>query len=532
MSILAYGVFAWLDIVAVPEKATLFWLIRFAFFTPLALFALLLSYTRHYLACSQIIISLFSILGCAGLIAIHTIASQQGFYSYRYALIIALLFVIYPLRLRFLYVLATGIAIIALYNIVQWQTEVFPPGIHLDSNILYSFILLIGCFSIYYFERLERVQFFLNKLLEEESEKVSEANSMLEERIAERTAELKYLSYHDHLTGLNNRRYHEEQLKLLDKPSNLPFCIIIIDVNGLKLINDSLGHAIGDELLKKVAVALKNGVNDNAVVSRLGGDEFSILLPKTDKIEAEHCINRIRALSEEKNIQGLKVSLSFGYAIKEDSNELAEVIFKLAEDTMYRKKLYEGPSMRSKTIDMIIRTLHEKNKREEQHSRRVAEIAQALGEAAGMNSEDIKELETIGLLHDIGKIAIDENVLNKEGPLTEIEYAHIKLHPEIGYRILNTAYEMLDMADYVLNHHEYWDGNGYPRGIAGENIPIQSRIIAIADAYDAMTSARPYRPAKTRDYAIEQLKENAGSQFDPKLVDIFIEKALYMSSTI
>jgi diguanylate cyclase (GGDEF)-like protein len=532
LSIFAYGVFAWLDIVAVPEKANLFWAIRFAYYTPLVLLILLFSYTKHYSAYSQIIIALFSFFGCAGLIAIHTISSQYGFYSYRYAIILVLFFVIYLLRLRFLYVLATGLAIMAVYNIVQWQMGVFPPDIHLDSNILYGFILLLGSIFIYYFERLDRNQFYLNKLLEEESEKVYEANQMLEEKIAERTQELIYLSYHDQLTDLHNRRYYEEQLKLMDKTSNLPFCIIMIDVNGLKLINDSLGHAVGDELLRKVAIVLKNGTEKNAVVSRLGGDEFSVLLPKTNQEKAENYINRIRELASRESIKSLDISLSYGYAIKEDSNELIEVILKLAEDTMYRKKLYERPSMRSKAIDMIIRTLYEKNRREEEHSRRVAVIAQALGEAAEMSSENVKELETIGFLHDIGKIAIDENVLNKQGPLTDIEYDHIKLHPEIGYRILNTAYEMSDMADYVLSHHEFWNGNGYPRGIRGEDIPIQSRIIGIADAYDAMTSERPYRVAKSTDFAIEQLEKNAGIQFDPKLVRIFVDKVLKYNRNI
>lgn len=532
LAILVYGVFAWMDIVEVPERTTLFWFIRFALFTPLAFIALSLTYTRYYYKYSQIIISLFSFLGCAGLIAIHTIASQHGFYSYRYGIIFILLFVIYLLRLRFIYVLATGVAIILLYNIVQWQVGVLPPDIHLDSNILFGFILLLGCISVYHSERLERIQFYLNKLLEEESEKVFDVNRMLEEKIAERTGELNYLSFHDQLTGLHNRRYHEEQLKLLDKPSNLPLCIIMIDVNGLKLINDSLGHAVGDELLKKIAIVLKEGVSEDGIVSRLGGDEFSILMPNTDKDKAESCISRMKELASRERIKNLDISLSFGYAIKENSDELIEVILKLAEDIMYKKKLYEGPSMRSKTIDMIIRTLYEKNRREEEHSRRVAKIAQALGEAAGMNSESIKELETIGLLHDIGKIAIDEKVLNKEGSLTDIEYDHIKLHPEIGYRILNTAYEMSDMADYVLSHHEFWNGKGYPKGISGEDIPVQSRIIGIADAYDAMTSARPYREAKSIDFAIEQLEQNAGTQFDPKLVRIFVDKVLVYNKEI
>lgn len=532
LSLFAYGIFALLDVVSVPEKTTLFWTIRFAYFAPIAVLAFAFSYTRYSLAYSQAVYAFFSVAGSAGLLAIHAIASQQEFYSYRYSIVFVLLFVIYLLRLRFVYVVVTGITILLAYNVMHWQMNISPPDIHMDSNILFVFILLLGGISIYHFESLDRSQFFLYQLLEAESTKVAEANLMLEKKVAERTRELEYLSYHDQLTGLYNRRFFEKKVSHLDNPSNWPLSVIMVDVNGLKLINDSLGHAIGDELLRRIAGILNKGTGENAVVSRLGGDEFAILQPNMTRGEADNCINNMRDLAAREDIHGLETSISFGCAVKEDENEHIEVILKLAEDLMYRKKLYEGPSMRSKTIDMIIRTLYEKNKREEEHSRRVAEIAQALGEAVGMSNENLKELETIGLLHDIGKIAIDEKVLNKEGALTDIEYDHIKRHPEIGFRILNTAYEMSDMADYILCHHEYWDGNGYPKGIRGEDIPIQSRIIAVADAYDAMTSARPYREAKTRAYAVNQLEQNAGSQFDPKLVRVFIDQVLKHNETI
>jgi diguanylate cyclase (GGDEF)-like protein len=525
LSIFVYGVFAWLDIYAVPEKTALFWFIRFALFTPLALTALVLSYTpvfeKHY----QLIVSCFSIAGSAGLLVIHMIASAHGFYSYHYALVFVLLYVIYLLRLRFRAVLLSGLVIIFAYNLAQWYLKTVPPDIHLDSNLLFGFILLFGCISIYFYEALDRNQFYLQQLLEAEKEKVIEANLKLEK-------ELEFLSYHDQLTGLHNRRYFEEELKRLDIPSKWPLTVIMSDVNGLKLINDSLGPTVGDEILKTVARILINGAGEEAVVARLGGDEFAILLPKADQSKAEKQINNLKNIAMKENVNGLDISITFGYAIKENDSEMVSVILKLAEDLMYRKKLFEGPSIRSKAIDMIIRTLYEKNKREEEHSRRVAEIAQTIGRAVNMASEGLKELETAGLLHDIGKIAIDEKVLNKEGALTDMEYAHIKLHPEIGHRILNAAYEMSDLSDYVLSHHERWDGKGYPRGICAEQIPLQSRIIAIADAYDAMTSARPYRAAKPPDFAIEQLTANAGTQFDPELVEIFVEQVLKYNKAI
>ena len=193
---------------------------------------------------------------------------------------------------------------------------------------------------------------------------------------------------------------------------------------------------------------------------------------------------------------------------------------------MYKKKLFESPSMRGETITAIINTLHEKNKREEQHSHRVSELCRSMGEAIGLPEHEVKELTSVGLLHDIGEIAIDENVLNKLGKLTDDEWKEIKRHPEIGYRILKAVNDMSDMANYVLYHHERWDGKGYPKNLKGEEIPFVSRIITITDAYDAMTSERSYRSALPDEVVIKELRTNAGIQFDPELVGIFIEKVL------
>ena len=337
---------------------------------------------------------------------------------------------------------------------------------------------------------------------------------------------LEYLSYHDQLTGLYNRRFFEEELKRLDVERNLPLTIVMGDVNGLKLINDSFGHAMGDELLKKVAEVIIKGCRTDDIVARLGGDEFVILLPKTDAYEAEQIIKRIKDLALKEKVGSIDISISFGYETKNNEEEKIQDIFKKAEDHMYKKKLFESPSMRGKTINAIITTLHEKNKREEQHSHRVSKLCKSMGKALGLSEDEIKELKTVGLLHDIGKIAIDENILNKPGKLTDDEWEEIKRHPEIGYRILSTVNDMSEMAEYVLAHHERWDGKGYPKGLKGEEIPLQSRIITIADAYDAMTSERSYRSALPEEVAIEELKKNAGIQFDPELVKVFIEKVL------
>ena len=340
---------------------------------------------------------------------------------------------------------------------------------------------------------------------------------------------LEYLSYHDQLTGLYNRRFFEKELKRLDVGKNLPLTIVMADVNGLKIVNDSFGHAAGDELLEKVSEVIKKGCRSNDIIARLGGDEFVILLPKTDIYETEQIVKNINALALKETVSAVNISISFGYGTKKKEGEKIEEILKKAEDYMYKKKLFESPSMRGKTIGAIINTLHEKNKREEEHSHRVSMLCQDMGHALGLTESETEELKTIGLLHDIGKIAIEENILNKREELTEDEWQEIKRHPEIGYRILNTVNDMLEIAEYVLYHHERWDGKGYPKGLKGEEIPLQSRIITIVDAYDAMTSQRSYRNALQEEIAIEELKINSGTQFDPELVRIFIEKVLNKS---
>ncbi|MBU3188403.1 diguanylate cyclase [Clostridium bowmanii] len=344
--------------------------------------------------------------------------------------------------------------------------------------------------------------------------------------IKQKQEEIEHLSYYDQLTGLYNRRFYEEELKRLDSPRNLPLTIVMGDVNGLKIVNDSFGHVKGDELLKKVARVMKLACREDDIIARLGGDEFVIILPKTDGFEADQIIRRISDLSAKEKIEFIDISISFGYETKNTEKEIIEEIFKKAEDHMYKKKLFESPSMRGKAIGTIIRTLHEKNKREEQHSQRVSALCKSMGEALRLSEYEIQELKNIGLFHDIGKIAIDENILNKAGKLTGVEWNEVKRHPEIGYRILNTVNDMADMAKYSLYHHERWDGKGYPKGLKGDEIPFISRIIAIADAYDAMTSERSYRSALPTEAAIEELQKNSGSQFDKELVKVFIEKVL------
>ena len=344
----------------------------------------------------------------------------------------------------------------------------------------------------------------------------------IENELKREKARIEFLSYHDHLTGLYNRRFFEEELVRLDQPENLPLTIVMADVNGLKLTNDAFGHVIGDELLKKVAAVIEKQCRPQDIAARLGGDEFVLLLPRTDIAQAASIVKDIKNATATESVHAINLSISFGLETKTDTAEEIRETFKKAEDYMYKVKLFESPSMRGKTVGVIINTLHEKNKREEQHSLRVSVLCQRLAEAVGLPEGIVQELKTTGLLHDIGKIAIEETILNKPDMLTEYEWEEVKRHPEIGYRILSSVNDMSEMAEYVLAHHERWDGSGYPKGLKGEEIPLLARIITIADAYDAMTSDRPYRGPLSEEKVIAELKNNAGIQFDPELIAIFL----------
>jgi len=335
--------------------------------------------------------------------------------------------------------------------------------------------------------------------------------------------ELIYLSYYDSLTGLHNRRYYEENLVEIDIPNNYPLTIVMSDINGLKLINDAFGHLAGDELLISAAKIISNSCRKTDLVARIGGDEFVIFMPNTNEIEAEEVIDRINNEAKKVTIESIELSISFGFKTKNSINEDIEEIFRSAEDLMYRVKLNDINSMRSGAIQTILNTLYEKDKSYEIHSRNVSESSERFATVYGMDKQAVSEVKTAGLLHDIGKIVIPISIITKEGKLTSKEYDLIKGHPEVGFRILNSTHIMRSISNIVLNHHERWDGLGYPRGIKAEEIPIQARIISIFDAFDDMTSERTYREILSNEDALEEIKNNAGTKFDSELVQIFVD---------
>jgi diguanylate cyclase (GGDEF)-like protein len=338
--------------------------------------------------------------------------------------------------------------------------------------------------------------------------------------------ELIHLSYHDHLTGLHNRRFFEEEVKRLDTKQNLPLSIIMCDINGLKLVNDSFGHDSGDTLLKRAAEAIRKACREGDVVARIGGDEFIVLLPGTTAEETVQIAKHIKEITSEEQANHIELSISYGYDTKTTDKQSMTEIVANAENHMYRHKLYERSSLRSKTIDLIMNTLFEKSNREAAHSSRVSNICQSIATKMDLDKDTVNQMRIAGLIHDIGKIGISESILNKPGSLSLEERSDIERHPETGWRILSPTDEFSDLAEFILNHHEKWDGSGYPNRIKGEEIQLEARIIAVADAYDAMTSKRSYREALSKEEAIKELTRCSGSQFDPEIIDVFVKQVL------
>src|SRR3972149_3906952 len=334
---------------------------------------------------------------------------------------------------------------------------------------------------------------------------------------------LSYMSFHDSLTNLYNRAYFEEELKRLDTKRQLPLSVIVGDINGLKLINDAFGHKEGDEILKSCANVLKSCCRAEDMVARWGGDEFSMILPKTSEEVALSIVKRIKGKAVKTTGGKIPLSISLGVSTKSKSYQDFAKIIKKAEDDMYRNKLVETKSIISSIISSLERTLFEKSIKTEKHTRRIKEMALQLGKSIKLPPNEIDELSLLATIHDIGKVAILDVILNKKENLSKREWETIKRHPEIGYRIAISSNQLSSIAEYILTVHEWWNGNGYPQGLKGEKIPVLSRIIAIVDAYEVMITGRPYKKAVSKKKAIAELEKCSGTQFDPDLVKEFIK---------
>lgn len=337
---------------------------------------------------------------------------------------------------------------------------------------------------------------------------------------------LRFVSLHDALTKLYNRNYFEEEMKRLDKRRSGAVAIVVFDLDGLKMVNDTLGHEQGDRMLVVAAQSLRSAFRDGDVVARIGGDEFAALLEDASEELLGQIRERIRQSTELANRQqpdevALPISLSMGYALSVGSGTPMRELFRQADNSMYREKLNRGQSARNSIVQTVMNMLKARDFITENHSDRLQLLVTKLAERRGLSPERIADLCLLAQFHDIGKVGIPDRILMKPGLLNADEMAEMQKHCEIGHRISLALPELEAISEWILKHHEWWNGAGYPLGIAGAKIPLECRILAIADAYDAMTNDRPYRPAMSHQAAITELIHCAGTQFDPELVRLF-----------
>ena len=340
---------------------------------------------------------------------------------------------------------------------------------------------------------------------------------------------IKKLTYKDSLTGLFNKNYFQKEMNRFNKMGLNTLSIIIGDVNGLKLANDAFGHNAGDKLLKKMAKKIENSCRSQDIITRWGGDEFVILLPHTDYQGAKKVTERIKKEVNSLNADPIEPSIALGFASRDNSNEDLNEVFKRAENEMYKNKLSESQDMHTSILNSLKNTFHQNTCESKEHCNRLKNMAVSLGEEIELEPDLIEKLKLLAEMHDIGKVAISKDIIQKNGELNKEEWKEIKRHSEIGYQIANTTPKLSSIAEGILYHHERWDGKGYPLGKKGREIPITARIIAIVDAYDVMLSKRPYKNAFSQKRAVHNLKKETGKQFDPELVDIFINKVINYS---
>ncbi len=356
-----------------------------------------------------------------------------------------------------------------------------------------------------------------------------------------RHAELQEIAGMDELTQLQNRRFFyarmQEELKASARHRGA-LSILMIDVDDLKLINDEFGHQIGDAVLGSFARLLNATVGEKDVTARLGGDEFAVIMPNAGRREADALAWRIwEELAKSPVVETEHASIYLGVSVGTGGypwggNDLEEIIHwadtKLYANKLERKGFKQTPQrgndnrLVSAVVDVLSSALEVRDQMTHRHARRVARMAACIAREMNLPADDVLEIEYAAALHDIGKIGVADQILRKADPLDEAEWREMRRHSELGYQILKGIDFLSNAAEIVHAHHERFDGTGYPRSLAGTEIPMGARVFAVVDAYDAMTSRRPYRDAMSREAALLEISANGGTQFDPEVVARFL----------
>lgn len=347
--------------------------------------------------------------------------------------------------------------------------------------------------------------------------------------------------YKDPLTGCFNAFYFESvEAKKFDDPKTNPLSVISADINGLKHFNEIYGYEVGTQLIvdaARIFTEACGGVGDsdgagggNEAIIRIGGGLFCIILPNTGEDKSKDICKRIREGCKQNrtgNLEGgLFFSIGLGQNTRISSGESLRAVCALAQTRMYRRKLLEPESVYSSIVTSIVSTLEERYDNVHENIIRMKKLCNKIGRVLGLQDHILDELELLCIMHDIGKIAIRETVINKNAKLTKAEKKEIQTHPEIGSKITDETPEFRHISEGVLSHHEKWDGTGYPGKLKGDEIPLTARIMAIVDAYEAMTMGRPYREPFPEEYVISEILTCAGTQFDPMIAKVFIEDVL------
>lgn len=332
---------------------------------------------------------------------------------------------------------------------------------------------------------------------------------------------IRYMTFHDNLTGLYNRNFLEEELIRLNTERQLPVSIIMADLNGLKTINDILGHVDGDLLLKAFAHQLKETCREEDIIARFGGDEFLVFLPATSETSVLHIIQRIRQGCTRTITPLGPMSVALGHYTKVSFEETMEAAIMRADESMYRDKEQQKKDYEQKCFNYVYSELQKHPYEGRSFTDHVVELMENLILLRDDIHEDLRDVRHLGQIYDIGMICLPSNIY-KYARFKDGDWDRIQRHSEMSYKIVNMNPQYTHVAEAVLYHHERWDGKGYPYRLKGDSIPVLARLLAVVDSYCTITRPRPYREPLIRQDALIEIAKGAGSQFDPDVVDLFI----------